>query len=154
MLTGTSGLIAAATVFIVAWTISYKTTPRGSFEMEPRGPGSFEPHFSNYVSTTKLIISLAAGSIILMVSYLEVLAKQGADRVSFTRMAVASPLVLLACSIVFGVLFMGMLARSYEGFIHGQPYTRLSYSLNVALGFSTLISFSLGYLWLAFGLVQ
>jgi len=37
---------------------------------------------------------------------------------------------------------------TYEGVLHGSPYTALQYAINETLGFSTLLCFALGYLWL------
>ncbi len=151
---GMKGLLTAGGIFGLIWVVSAITAPRNSVEMEPRGAGSFESHFRNYFEVAKLILSLAVGSIVLLIGYLEFLTKEGSPRVAAIQAVLAPPLVLLACSVVFGAVFLGSLAERYESFTHGQPYTRFRYSLNVALGFSCLVSFSLGYVWLALGLMR
>ena len=145
---GVPGLVVGLLVFAVLWLIAYYAVGQGPFEMEPRGPGSFEPHLRNYVEIAKLIISLAVGSIVL-------LAGTGLFRgAGLLPWVFASPLVLLALSVVFSVVFMSLLVHGYESFLHEHPHTRFRYSLHVALGFSALLCFSVGYLWLAFRLVQ
>jgi len=51
---------------------------------------------------------------------------------------------------MYGVLFMVMRIFNYEEFLHHNNYTRTRYVRNQALGFSALVCFCLGYLWLVF----
>jgi len=63
----------------------------------------------------------------------------------------ASPLFLLAFSIIYGILFMVFVIFDYEAYRHhpdSQSYTRLKYTKNQALGFSGLFCFCVGYAWL------
>jgi hypothetical protein len=65
-----------------------------------------------------------------------------------------SPLVLLAMSVVWLVLFISCTTFFYEDWLHHpQVYTHRRYRLVVALGFSGLLSFAAGYVWLAFALM-
>ena len=65
-----------------------------------------------------------------------------------------SSLILLALSVPGAVMFLVLLVRAYESYQHDKnSYTATAYSLNGALGFSGLICFAFGCLWLAFRLV-
>jgi hypothetical protein len=39
---------------------------------------------------------------------------------------------------------------TYEEVLHGNPHTANKYALNETLGFSSLICFVIGYVWLIF----
>lgn len=65
-----------------------------------------------------------------------------------------SPLVLLAFSVIFAVLFIALCNYHYEEFQHHNNYSHHKYRLNIALGFAALVCFSAGYLWLGFALVS
>jgi len=60
----------------------------------------------------------------------------------------ASPLLLLAFCVIYGVGFMVWLIYNYEEHQHGNPHTRFAYALSLSLGFSSLACFCVGYLWL------
>ena len=64
----------------------------------------------------------------------------------------ASPLFLVAMSIIYGVLFMILLALDYEHHLHHpndpQSYTRFKYTRNQSLGFGALVCFCISYIWL------
>jgi hypothetical protein len=52
--------------------------------------------------------------------------------------------------VVYGILFMVWQIFNYEEYRHGEPHTRIGYSLSLTLGFSAFACFGLGYLWLIF----
>ena len=100
-----------------------------------------------YLDITKSVLGLAAGSIVLLVGAMNF--NQSNTR---SLRAFASPLFLVAMSIIYGVLFMILLALSYEHHLHhpNEPgsYTVFQYTRNQSLGFSALVCFCLSYLWL------
>jgi TRAP-type mannitol/chloroaromatic compound transport system permease small subunit len=113
-----------------------------------RVPGSFMPLLSMYVDIAKSIIGLASGTIALVVGSV-VFHLNGAVGAVFASFA--SPLFLLALSLIWGALFMPALAFDYETYRHSKnkkTYTRFKYSRNLAFGFSTLACFAIGYCWL------
>ena len=62
----------------------------------------------------------------------------------------SSPLLLLGWSVIFGVAFIVRLIYCYEQYQHYNPHTRLAYSINETLGFSSLACFCSGYILLIF----
>ena len=134
-------------VFLLVCLIAYCRSTYPSFTFEPRGPGSFENRLTNYTRVAEVLIGLASGSLVLLAGS-SILRSDG-----HLPWFYASPMVLLALSVIYAVCFMGLLIYYYEAFLHHpESYTRLKYSTVQALGFSALISFSLAYLWLAFTL--
>jgi hypothetical protein len=55
-------------------------------------------------------------------------------------------------SIIYGVLFMILLALNYEHHLHhpndSRSYTRFQYTRNQSLGFGALVCFCISYIWL------
>ena len=100
-----------------------------------------------YLDITKYVLGLAAGSIVLLVGSLNFNASSGRSLKPF-----ASPLFLVAASIIYGVLFMILLAVNYEHHLHHpndpRSYTRFQYTRNQSLGFGALVCFCISYLWL------
>lgn len=117
-----------------------------NFEFEPQGQnGAFEKLLANYLDIAKVIIGLASGSIVLLAGSAS-LRSTGSLPKSF-----ASPLCLLAFSIVYAVFFMVFEMLNYEDYRHRtRLYSRFKYSRNLGLGFGGLICFCVGYLWLIF----
>jgi hypothetical protein len=146
---GFYGLVVGVLVFPALWWVIWAVLPPGPFNMDIRGEkGSFVPLLTMYVDIAKFVIGLASGSIALLVGSVTFRATgtPGPRLSSF-----ASPLFLLALSIVWGVCFMPFLALDYEAYRHEEkPYTRIKYARNQAFGFGCLICFALGYLWLIF----
>jgi hypothetical protein len=140
---GSGGAIAALAVLGFCFLFAYLTTNKfSSYSFDPGGKaGEFQPLLAMYVRFAEVVIGLAAGSIVLLVR------SEFDGRLSW---AYASPLTLLAATIFYAVLFLAFLITDYEAYRHstGWAYTRLRYSRNQALGWSTLLCFSGGYLWL------
>ena len=114
--------------------------------MDPQGNvGAFEPFLARYIRVAEFIIGLATGSIVLLVGS-SALHGQGGHLPWFY----ASPLLLLALCVGYGIAFMVLLSYSYENYRQGNPYTRGAYILNETLGFSALACFIVGYIWLIF----
>ena len=99
-----------------------------------------------YLDIAKFVLGLAAGSIVLLVGSSNYF-NQSNSRPSLQ--AFASPLFVVAMSVICGVLFMILLVLNYENHLHRpNSYTRFEYTRNQALGFSALACFCVGYTWL------
>jgi len=137
---GISGLIVGTAIFIGIGTAVYFTREFESYNLDPQGKsGAFEPFLAKYIRTSEFIIGLASGSIVLLVGS-SALHGQGGRLPWFY----ASPLLLLALCVVFGIAFMVWLVYHYEEHQHGTPHTRLAYTLSLTLGFSALAHISHG----------
>ncbi|MGB7847497.1 MAG: hypothetical protein WBL63_17930 [Candidatus Acidiferrum sp.] len=144
LMPGISGLIVGAAIFIGIGTGVYFTREHESYNLDPQGkPGAFEPFLARYIRASEFIIGLATGSIVLLVGS-SALHAQGGRLPWFY----ASPLLLLALCVVFGIAFMVWLVYHYEEHQHGTPHTRIAYTLSLTLGFTALTCFCVGYVWL------
>jgi hypothetical protein len=95
--------------------------------------GTFEPLLEHYIGVTKLLVTIAAASITF----------GGTDGKS---LGILFAKVLLACSILFGVLFCALLLFRYDEYKQNvRSYTKWWSSTVQALGFSCLALFVLGY---------
>jgi hypothetical protein len=88
-------------------------------------------------------IGLATGSIVLLIGSAIFHGKDGRLPPFY-----ASPLLVLAASVVSGFFFMAWLILCYEEVQHGNPHTAFAYSLSETLGFSSLLLLLIGYVWL------
>jgi len=141
---GTSGLITGVGIFLAIGGLTYSTRGTGPFNLDPQNrPGAFEPFLAKYVRAAEYVIGLATGSIVLLVGS-SALHGQGGRLPWFY----ASPLLLLGFCVIYGVGFMVWLIYNYEEHQHGNPHTRVAYSLSLSLGFSALACFCVGYVWL------
>lgn len=117
--------------------------------------GTFEPHAKRYQDLAKLIIALSAAGIAFIISILAS-DKSSAPEFAKTIRAVA-PIVMGffgACTALL-ILFMLLQTYLYEGYCHSadhNTYVRWKYALNVSLGWTGLLSFVLGFGWLAVNL--
>ena len=145
---GTSGLLLAVGVYLVTWYIVARRTPDGTFTFELKNePKSFEPRLANYVRAVEYMLGLATGSIVLIAG------SSALHRDGKLPWVYASPLVMLAVCVVYGLLFMGLMIYNYEEYLHHHNYTRKKYVRSQALGFSGLACFCLGYLWIVLGTI-
>jgi len=137
-----TGLATLAIVSLIAWVMTKGT----AFDFDAQGEkGSFEKLLPVYLRLAEFILGLAGGSIVLLVGSS---AFHAAGRLPWVF---ASPLFTLALSIIYGILFMVFLITDYEDYRHhpsSGSYTRFKYVRNRALGFSGLICFCVGYVWL------
>jgi hypothetical protein len=141
---GISGLVVSLVIFIVIGACVYVTREPGPFNLDPKGKdGAFEPFLAKYIRVSEFIIGLATGSIVLLIGS-SALHGEGGHLPWFY----ASPLLLLACCVVYGIAFMVWLVYHYEEHQHGTQHTRLAYTLSLTLGFSALACFCVGYIWL------
>jgi len=101
---------------------------------------TFEAHLKNYVDVMKLLVTVAAASIAF-----------GANQSPRTGVLVAK--LILVFSILYGVIFSGLLQFFYDEYTQNvRAYTRIRYSLIQALGFSALVCFIAGFFVWAFNL--
>jgi len=145
MFTGFYGLATGLMVFGLMWLLAFLRVKAQFLDMDARGEkGAFEKILASYIDLAKFIIGLASGSIVLLV---------GSSALHSTPRlpdSFASPLFLLALSVLYGILFMVWLTLNYEQYrAHGR-YSRFKYGRNLACGFSALLCFCIGYGWLIF----
>jgi hypothetical protein len=156
---GFHGIEVGIGLFLVVWTLAWlvlwprremswfkKLISNHNFDFEPPGEkGAFEKLLANYLDIAKVVIGLSSGSIVLLVGSAS-FRSTGRLPASF-----ASPLSLLALSILYAVFFMVFEILNYEGFRHRtRLYSRFKYSRNIGLGFGSLLCFCVGYMWLIF----
>ena len=98
-----------------------------------------------YIRLGEFVVGLATGSIVLLVGSSALHGQNG-----HLPWFYASPLLLLALSVAYGVAFTAWLIYSYEEYQHGNQHTRPVYAFSVTLGFSTVLCFLGGYIWLIF----
>ena len=142
---GFYGIVVGLSLFPVIGLFTWRGT-RGEtlHRFDAQGEkGSFDTLLVNYLEIAKVILGLASGSIVLLVS-------SAAFHSTGLPPSFASPLFLLALSILYGVFFMALIMLDFESRHHPQNNTfdRLRYARNHALGFSSLLCFSVGYAWL------
>lgn len=101
---------------------------------------TFESLLANYIGVMKLLITVAAASIAFGGK------SDGEIGTSYAK-------IILAFSILYGVIFCGLLQFFYDEYCQNvRAYTRFRYSIIEALGFSSLTCFVVGYLVWAFSL--
>lgn len=143
---------------LVVYLWAFLTHEKGPYLFDPRhnpnlkDAGDFEPHSKRYQDIAKLFITLSAGSIAFIVS---VLASDKSSATTFVqKVASVAPIVVgyFACCIVLLITFMVALTVCYEKYCHSadhRTYKHWQYVLNMSLGWTGLISFVLGFFWLA-----
>jgi hypothetical protein len=145
---GFPGIATALGLLAVIWLIVFLRTGREAVVFDPGGEhGEFgKGLLPIYLDIAKFVLGLAAGSIVLLVGSLNFNRSNARPLKSF-----ASPLFLVAMSIIYGVLFMILLVFNYEYHLHhpdSHSYTRFKYTRNQALGFTALACFCVSYIWL------
>jgi hypothetical protein len=139
-------VIVGPVVVGAVFAACYFTKEHAAYNLDPLAkPGAFEPLLSKYIRAAEFVIGLATGSIVLLVGS-SALHAQGGRLPWFY----ASPLLLLAWCVVLGVAFIVWLIHSYEEYQHGNPHTKLIYTISETLGFGSLSCFCLGYVVLIF----
>jgi hypothetical protein len=144
-----AGLVAALLLVVglplAVWGILYSRRKKVQFyNLDPKGKeGAFEPLLQKYLRLAEFMIGLATGSIVLLVGSSVLHGKDG-HLPTFYR----PPLLLLAGSVLFGLLFMAFLILSYEEWQHQDRHTAKAYVSIEASGYGSLLLFVIGYLWL------
>jgi hypothetical protein len=141
------GLLPAPAIVLLIWINRHRARrSSGSYSLEPQGrAGAFEPLLQKYLHLAEFIISLATGSIVLLIGSSFLHGKDGRLPPFY-----AAPLLVLATSVLTAIFFMVALILGYEDVQHGNPHTPKAYALNETLGFSSLVLFVVGYIWLIF----
>lgn len=147
-ITGLRGFLTAVVIFIGIYSWEYFAIKSGSYTHDRSGPGTFEASLARYTHLTEFIVGLAVGSIVLLAG----------SSIYHTNGKLpplyASPLVLLAMSVALLVAFITCTTFFYEDWLyHPSNQTHRRYRLSVAFGFSGLLCFVTGYVWLAFALM-
>lgn len=141
---GFSGTVTAIGIAGVLWAFRRATKEHAAYNLGPGGdPRAYEPIMNRYIRLTEFMIGAASGSIVLVVGSSALHGNGG-------RLAwfYASPLLMIAASVVYGIGFMACQILTYEEVLHGNPHTANNYALNETLGFSSLCCFVVGYIWL------
>lgn len=125
---GICGIVVGVAVFGIMWLFFWLVRNEDSFDFDAQGQsGEFEKRLAIYFDIFKLVLGLAAGSIVLLVG------SSALRQSEHLPTPFASPLFLLTLSILYGILCMVFLATNYESYRHGtSPYTRFMYSRNQA----------------------
>lgn len=116
-----------------------------------RERGEFGPHSQRYNDLAKLIVALSGDVIAFLVN---ALASAGAHPTDMTEAIRASAPILVGYfgfSIALLILFMALQAYWYEEYCstaNHNSYTRWKYATCVTLGWTGLVSFGVGVLWL------
>lgn len=143
---GFSGAALGALISVTVGSLSYFTKKKeiGAYNLDPKGrPGAFEPILGRYLRVGEFVIGLATGSIVLLVGSSALHGQNG-----HLPWVYATPLLLLCWCVLYGVFFMVWLIYGYEMYQHDNIHTRLRYALSETLGFSALLCFATGYIWL------
>ena len=146
-LPGFPGIATGTLLVCVVWLIAYLSLEKGPFNMDfPGEVGSFLKMLKIYCDIAKVVIGFASATIAALIGT-SILNSNGAA--GSLLKPLASPLFVLAFCILWGVCFMAFETTDYEAYRHRQiQYTRFRYSRNLALGYSCLLCFTVGYLWL------
>jgi hypothetical protein len=146
---GVPGILIAIFVAVACYAASCIAVKPGAYPIDHAGPRSFEPGMTRYTRLVEFIVGLATGSIVLLGG--SSVLKSGGK----LPRAYGTPLVLLAMSVVFSVIFLALFVYSYEESLHDPKfYNHYIYRSVFTLGFSALFCFSFGYVWLGFVLAQ
>jgi hypothetical protein len=145
---GFPGIATALSVFAVLWFVIFLRTKGTSFTFDPGGnDGEFGKNLlPMYLDITKFVLGLAAASIVFCL-----FGSSNVAPATHPLKIFASPLFVVAMSIIYGVLFMIFLVLNYENHRNNpdsKTYTRFKYTRNQAFGFSALACFCVGYTWL------
>jgi hypothetical protein len=141
---GFSGSIVASAIGTVAWCVCRKLNVHENYKLGPSGdPRDYEPIMMKFLRLSEYLLGVATGSIVLIVGSSALHGQAG-----FLPWFYASPLILIAASVIYGLSFMACQILTYEHVLHGFPHTAKQYTLNEMLGYSSLITFVIGYLWL------
>jgi len=141
---GFPGVLMVCTLPGAVWAFCYSNKEHSAYNLDPKGkPGAFEPLLQKYLRLAEFTIGLATGSIVLLAGSSVLHGKDG--RLPWFY---ASPLLVLAGSVLSGIAFMAYLILCYEEVQHGNPHTARAYALIETFGFTSLLLFIIGYVWL------
>jgi hypothetical protein len=130
----------------------YFFDPKHNIDPRLKDAGDYEPHSKRYQELAKLAITLSAAAIAFLVSI--VTSDKPVAPVFSLRVQLVAPIVcgFFGSCIALLVLFMVLQSVWYEEYCHSpdhSTYKRWKYALSTSLGWTGLLSFVLGFLWLA-----
>jgi hypothetical protein len=141
---GFSGVLSSIGIGAIVGLFRWKNKQFDSYNLGPGGDAkAYEPILARYIRFAEFLIGLATGSIVLIIGSSALHSPAG--RLPWFY---ASPLIVIASSVVYGLTFMAAQLVTMEEVLHGNPHTAFNYALNETLGYSSLICFLIGYLWL------
>jgi hypothetical protein len=150
LFSGAIGIVVGCTIPIGLRCICFWTKSEANYYLDANGqPNAFEPFLAKYLKISEVVISLATGSIVLLIGSSS-LNGHGGHLPSFY----ASPLFLLAFSVFYGIAFSAWMTFHYEMYQHDHKHSRWQYALSETLGFSSLVCFLARYVWLIATVVQ
>ena len=114
--------------------------------------GNFEPHAKRYQELAKFVITLSAAAIAFLIGIMT--SDKSAASVFTPALTSVAPIAVgfFAVSIAFLIAFMLLQAVWYEQYCHSSDhstYKRWKYALNLTFGWTGLLSFVIGFVWLA-----
>jgi hypothetical protein len=141
----------------VVFIVAYVTLNGKHFYFDPKDgsptlTGDFEHHSARYQDLAKLVITLSAGGIAFLIS---VMANEKPPLSAFDQKVEAvAPIVVgfFAACIACLIIFMVTQTVWYEQYSHSakrDTYYQWKYALCSALGWTGLLSFVIGFVWLA-----
>ncbi len=145
---GFTGALLGPAILAGIGTVSYFTKEFQTYNLDPQAtPQAFEPFLAKYIRAAEFVIGLASASIVLLVGSSALRPQAAGVHLPWFY---ASPLLLLGWCVIYGVAFIVWLIHNYEEYQHGNPHTKLSYTVSETLGFSAVACFCLGYILLIF----
>jgi len=147
---GFSGTACTILIGVIVWLNRKRSKQFEYYNLGPGGdPKAYEPILVRYVRFAEFLIGLATGSIVLIVGSSALHGQAG-----HLPWFYASPLLLIGGSVIYGLLFMASQLVTMEEGLHGNRHTAFSYALNETLGYSSLLCFLSGYIWLVFAVTN
>lgn len=141
---GASGSVTAVAVGGMLWVYRRGVKEYPQYKLSATGdPRDYEPIMNKYIRLAEFLIGISTGSVVLIIGS-SALHGQGIRLPWFY----ASPLILMASSVIYGMTFMACQILTWEEVINGNPHSASLYALNETFGFSGLLTFLIGYVWL------
>lgn len=135
----------------------YFFDPKHNVDERLKDAGDFEPHSKRYQDCAKLVIALSAAAIAFLIN---MMSNSKPPLSSFAqRVEAVAPIVVgfFAFSIASLIAFIVLQTVFYEQYCHSpdhSTYKRWKYALSSGLGWTGLISFVLGFIWIARNLFE
>jgi hypothetical protein len=156
-----NALWVALPIALIVFGVTFCTVKKGWFyffdpkhNKDPRlkDAGEFGPHMQRYQDLSKLVIALSAGAIAFLINTL--VGEKSPVSEFAQKLAECAPIVVgyFGIAIAFLVAFMVCQNVWYEEYSHSaehNTYKAWKYAISMSLGYAGLISFVLGFGWLA-----
>jgi hypothetical protein len=134
----------------------YFFDPKHNEDQKLKDAGDFEEHSKRYQDLAKLVVTLSAAAVGFLIS---VLTGEPTKSPVGSAIRAVLPIVIGFFGACIALLIAWMLSQTYwyEEYCHSpdhNSYKRWKYALNVSLGWTGLLSFVLGFGWLAHNLFK